>query len=144
VKSFRFPLERVLDWRALQLRTAEEKLARIQAELAQLHKAVADLDAQRRDVAARVLAAKSVEGLDLRALAAFELKRKGDRAALMLRVRQSELALEQQRKELIDRRRDYRVLEKLKERRREEWVYLADQELEALASDAYLAKWKPK
>jgi hypothetical protein len=33
---------------------------------------------------------------------------------------------------------------KLIDRCREGWVYLADQELEALASDAYLAKWKPK
>jgi len=36
VKSFKFSLQRVLDWRALQMRTEEEKLAMLQRKLAAL------------------------------------------------------------------------------------------------------------
>jgi len=36
MKTFRFPLQRVLEWRALQLRVEEEKLAGLQQQLTSL------------------------------------------------------------------------------------------------------------
>ena len=36
MKTFRFPLQRVLEWRALQLRVEEEKLAGLQQQLVSL------------------------------------------------------------------------------------------------------------
>jgi len=36
MKTFRFPLQRVLEWRALQLRVEEEKLAALQQQRASM------------------------------------------------------------------------------------------------------------
>ncbi len=82
MKSFRFPLQRVLDWRGLQLRTEEEKLAALQQKLAALiHREKALAAAQSRSEAA-VLGSPSIEGSDLRALAGFQVRIKSERAAL--------------------------------------------------------------
>jgi hypothetical protein len=63
MKAFHFPLQRVLDWRALQLRTEEEKLSAIQNKLAEvLHREnallVAELNAEMN-----LLGQSSVEGV---------------------------------------------------------------------------------
>jgi len=47
----------------------------------------------------------------------------------------------EQRQRLLKARTDHRVLEKLKERRWRQWVYLNDRELEETAAEVYLAKW---
>lgn len=141
MKSFRFPLDRVLEWRSLQLRTAEEKLARLQQQLNELQRCAAELQATGERVGGELLASESMQGADLRALAAFQLKIKRDAVRMAHRIHDCEQAVQRQRSELIERRRDHRVLEKLKERRKDEWIYLAEQELESMASDAFLAKW---
>src|SRR5580698_9040977 len=73
MKAFRFPLQRVLDWRKLQLRAEEEKLAALQRKLAALvHRENALKVAQSRSEAA-VLGQHAIPGFDLRALAEFEI-----------------------------------------------------------------------
>ncbi len=47
----------------------------------------------------------------------------------------------EQRKQLLKARKDFRVLEKLKEKRFKGWVYLSDREIEDNAAEAYISRW---
>jgi hypothetical protein len=47
----------------------------------------------------------------------------------------------EQRKRLLQARRDHTVLEKLKEKRLRTWSYLSDREIEETAAEAYISKW---
>jgi hypothetical protein len=42
---------------------------------------------------------------------------------------------------MLEARRRFRLLERLKERRHEDWRLARDRELEELASESYLARW---
>jgi flagellar export protein FliJ len=141
MKSFRFPLQRVLDWRTLQLRTEEEKLAGLQQKLASLiHRERALTVAQSRSESA-VLRPPSIEGSQLRALAGFQFRMKTERATLNTSRTQCEAQIAEQRKRLLKARKDCRVLEQLKEKRHKAWSYLGDREVEDTAAESYISNW---
>jgi flagellar export protein FliJ len=141
MKSFRFPLQRVLDWRTLQLRSEEEKLAGLQHKLAALiHREKALTMARSRSESA-VLRPPSIAGSDLRALAGFRVRIKSEHAALKASRAQCEAQIAEQRTRLLKARKDCRVLEQLKEKRQKEWSYLGDREVEDTAAESYLANW---
>src|SRR5713101_6439552 len=106
MKSFRFPLQRVLDWRALSLRTEEEKLGGLQHKLASFQHRENALTAAQLKSELGLLGLPSIDGSDLQAL------------------------------------KDYRVLEKLKEKRLRTWTYLSDRELENIAAESYISNWR--
>lgn len=137
---FRFPLERVLEWRKLQMRAEEERLAAIQQRLEMVDQrihALASADLQ-TEWGVRKLA--SVEGAELHGFPAFQARSRKMRDALEAEKLQCEKLAAAQRARLLKARKDYRVLEKLKERRHQAWVYLSDRELESIAADAYNSK----
>src|SRR5580692_1406480 len=115
MKSFQFPLQRVLDWRGTQLRTEEEKLAGLQQKLASLiHREKALTAVQSRSESA-VLSSACIEGADLRALAGFRARIKSERAALQTSRIQCEAQIVEQRRRLLKARKDCRILEQLKD-----------------------------
>jgi flagellar export protein FliJ len=141
MKSFRFSLQRVLEWRALQVRTEEEKLATIQNKLAEvLHRenalVVAQLGAEMN-----LLRQSSVEGSEFRALAAFQLRIRNQRISLLASRRKYEAEIAEQRKRLLKARKDCKTLENLKDRRKRTWTYLGDRELENTAAESYISNW---
>lgn len=141
MKAFHFPLQRVLDWRGLQLRTEEEKLSAIQNRLAEvLHREnallVAELNAEMN-----LLGQPSAEGSEFRALAAFQLRLRHERLSLLASRRNFEKLLAEQRKRLLKARKDCKTVENLKERRKTAWTYLNDRELETMAAESYISKW---
>lgn len=141
MKTFHFPLQRVLDWRALQMRTEEEKLAGLQRSLSALIHRDNTLTAAEIKAELGLLKQPSISGPDFQALAAFQRRVKTERAALKAQRTQCEAQMAEQRKRLLKARRDFRVLEKLKERRWKSWTYLTEREIEATASEAYISKW---
>lgn len=141
MKSFRFSLQRVLDWRTLQMRREEEKLGGLQNKLAGIvHRENALLAAQVKSESG-LLGLESIHGSDLRALAAFQLRMQNERVTLKAARTQCETQIVEQRKRLLKARRDHTVLEKLKEKRLRAWSYLSDRETEETAADAYISKW---
>jgi hypothetical protein len=52
--------------------------------------------------------------------------------------------MEQQRAQLLAARREFRLLEKLRQVRRAAWEAAVDREFEALAAETYLARWAPR
>jgi hypothetical protein len=139
--TFRFPLQKALDWRRMQLGVAEARLQQQLAALAGLDRARVELEAIGHRTEVEVRDYNPLAGGDLSALGSFRL---------LLKVRDRELAAKRVecQKELADRqallteaRRRCRLVERLKERRWAEWQSACDHELEELASDSYMARW---
>jgi flagellar export protein FliJ len=141
VKSFRFPLQRVMDWRALQMRSEEEKLGALQHRLSTLVHRENELTAAELKSSLELLRLPSIGGADLQALSAYKIRMKNERAAVQAGRKQCEQQVAEQRKRLLKARRDFRVLEKLKENKFKTWTYQSDREIENLAAEAYIAKW---
>lgn len=141
MKTFRFPLQRVLEWRALQLRVEEEKLAGLQQHLASLLQLGEKLTAERNRSQAQLFSSGTAVGSDLQSWALYQARLVKQQEILKIQLAQCEKLTLEQRQRLLKARTDHRVLEKLKERRWRQWVYLNDRELEDTAAEVYLSKW---
>lgn len=141
MKSFQFPLQKALDWRALQMRAEEDKLTAMQREQASLLQRDQALAAAQTRSEAGVLRSSFVDGADIRALAAFRLRIQSERNAIHATRQQVDAQILLQRKRLLKARKDVKVLERLKEKRLKTWQYLSDREVEQTAADNYMAQW---
>lgn len=141
MRAFRFPLQRVLEWRALQLRVEEEKLAGLQQQLASLVELREKLAAARHRSESHVFASGTVPGSDLQSWALYQARLAKQQELLKTQLLQCEKLILEQRQRLMKARTDHRVLERLKERRWKQWVSLSDREVEETANDVFLAKW---
>jgi flagellar export protein FliJ len=140
VKTFRFPLERVLDWRHLQMRAEEEKLAAMQHRLNLINQGINTLVSAESKSEWGVLKMPSFTGSDLQALAAFQDRVRKQRIALEIERAQFEKQIAAQRARLLKARKDFRILEKLKEKRKKAWTYLSDREVESAAAEAHISR----
>ena len=141
MKVFQFPLQRVLEWRELQMRTEEEKLSTIHNKLAEvLHRETA-LTAAQLNAEMNVLGRPLVEAAEFRALAAFQLRIRGEKVSLVAARKNLELQIAEQRKRLLKVRKDCKILENLKDRRKKAWTYLHDRELENTAAESFISNW---
>jgi len=141
MKTFRFPLQRVLEWRAVQLRVEEEKLAGLQQQLASLLQSREKLAAARDRSESHLFASGAAAGSDLQSWALYQARLAKQQEVLKGQVLECEKLILEQRHRLLKARTDHRVLEKLKDRRWKQWVYLNDREVEGTAAEVYLAKW---
>ena len=141
MKIFRFPLQRVLEWRALQLRVEEEKLAGLQQQLASLLELREKLAAARNRSQSHVFSSGAAAGSELQSWALYQARLAKQQELLKTQLVQCEKLITEQRQRLLKARTDHRVLENLKERRWKQWVYLNDREVEGTAAEVYLAKW---
>lgn len=141
MKTFRFPLQRVLEWRALQLRVEEEKLATLQQQLASLLQLREKLASARNRSESHLFVSGTAAGSDLQSWALYQARLVKQQELLKTQIVQCEKLILEQRQRLLKARTDHRVLERLKERRWRQWVYLNDRELEDTAAEVYLAKW---
>ena len=141
MKTFQFPLQRVLNWRALQMRSEEEKLAGLQHALAALIHRDNALTATQLKSELELLGLPSIDGSDLQALAAFQSRIQSEREILKVNRTRCEAQIAEQRTKLLKARRAFRVLEKLREKRWRMWTYLSDREVEHTAADNYISKW---
>ncbi len=142
MKRFRFTLQRVLEFRATRAEEEERKLTVLQAELAGLAQAIEQTN-QSRDNAARKLAtAQQARGEELWALTHFCARLDGERRVLEQKKSACAQRLARQQNSYMEARRDLRLLEKLRERRLAEWTIEAGREMENVAGELYLARWK--
>ena len=60
----------------------------------------------------------------------------------MLAARKNlEIHIAEQRRRLLKARKDCKVLENLKDRRKKAWTYLSDREIENTAAESYISNW---
>ena len=140
MKAFRFSLQRVLEWRTVQLRAEEEKLAAITNRLDTVVHNINGLSAAELKTEQGVLSRTSVAGAELQALTAFRDRVRKHKVLLEREKLQCEKLMATQRTRLLKARQDLMVLEKLKDKRHKAWVYLNERELEALAADSFISK----
>ena len=143
MRPFEFPLRRALEWRQTQLELAENKMHRLAAEIEEMALAAVKLDMVKARAEVAVRQAAVVEARDLWALAAYRQRMLAELQALALRRAVCEKQLAAQRQKVLEAQRQCRLLEKLEQRRHAEWRKAADREVETLAAESFLARWKP-
>jgi flagellar export protein FliJ len=139
--GFRFPLEKVLGWRRTELEIAEAGFKREAAALQEIDRQMAECEAAGIRAELQVRGWDSVTGGDLEALGSFRLYVKAAQAEMARKRAEQARKLKAREALMMEARRRYRLLEKLKERRREEWTAEENRAVEAAASESYLAKW---
>ena len=140
MRRFTFSLDRVLQWRSTQARLEESLLEALHAELRELNAGRTRLESEAGAAAAVVFQSGGASGAELATLGAFR-QACALRLARLDQVReQSTARIARQTEAALERRRAVRLLERLKERRLEEWKRTADRELELEAAEAWLAR----
>lgn len=139
--TFRFPLRRVLEWRHAQLELEEVKFRQQAAILAALDRQRAELEAEGIRAEVEVRDRRHVTGSDLSALGKYRLFIKDREAHLAQERAACSRLLEERQTAMLEARRRFCLLEKLKERRFAEWEKARDKELEEVASESFLARW---
>lgn len=141
MRVFRFPLEKVLDWRRTQLEVAEAELRKRAAALAAVDRERALVEAAAVAAEIEVRRASSVDGAELAALDEFRRHVHSQERMLAARRAECERRAAAQEAAMLEARRRCRLLERLRERRWSEWKAEADRELEQVAAESYLARW---
>jgi len=139
--TFRFPLQKVLDWRRTQLELAEARFQRQIAALAAIDRAYAEMEASGIRAEVEVRRWDPLAGRDLAALGRFRLLVQSREKQMALQRAECQRELAVRKSAMLEARRRCRLLERLKERRRAEWQAASDREVEEVAAESFLAGW---
>lgn len=141
MKKFTFPLGRVMDWRAVLVRAEETKLEQMYAELRAIDARTAQLDREREQSEQALIRVASATGAELAAADCFRkfafnerIRLEGLRAGVQQRIA-AQLQM------VAKKRRDVKLLERLKKQRYEQWRTDFGREMDAKADESFLAKW---
>jgi len=142
MKPFRFALQRILEFRASRVEAEERKLTTLREELAGLDRAIEQAEQSRAQSARSLATADETRGEDLRALTRFCSRLDRERTALDERKSSCAQRLARQRRSYTEARREHRLIEKLRERQLADWTREVGREMDRVAGDLYLARWK--
>jgi len=145
MKRFEFSLERVRQFRKLQMETEQAKLEQARARLEAVEAMIAELNRQRclaDDVSRRVRSnAGAVSMPDVAGHAQFATYLQRMESALVRRREQALVEMEQQRRVLLEARKKYEMLDRFRAASRTAWQVDFAREQETLAGELFLAKW---
>ena len=141
MRSFRFRLDRVLEWYRNQFDLEQARLAMTMTALHNAQQDVARFHAECLAVERDVIGRSEIQARDFPALGLFRLRAKQTELELNQELHKRESAVRDQMQRTQDAQRRLRLLEKLRDRRQAEYRYLEEKELEDLAAEAFLAKW---
>ncbi len=127
----------------LQARIEETKLEQLHGEIRGIEARQAELNGQRTESEKALLDAPSVTGLQLAELDVFQRFSIAENARLERRRVECGQRIAAQIQLVAEKRRDVRLLERLKEQRLKTWNTELGREIDAQADEAHLAKWKP-
>ncbi|HUA21409.1 MAG TPA: hypothetical protein VMB25_21830 [Bryobacteraceae bacterium] len=140
MKRFEFPLERVRRWRAEQAGLEELKLRQLLASKTQLEAARRRAEAEGRKSAEQVLAQAFLEASELHYLDGYRRHIQKRVRDLDNHVRQCEAQAAKQRQRVIEARRQFELLDRLRTTALAEWRAAGNKEQEDLAAELFLAK----
>jgi flagellar export protein FliJ len=141
MSAFRFPLQKVLEYRRKQLELAEVHYKQQLAVLGDLDRQRAEIEASGATAETEVRQWDGVAGGDLAALGRFRLRVKSEEARIEGQRVEAAKEVAARQEAILQARRSAKLLERLRERRMEEWQAQHDRELDELASDSFLAQW---
>ena len=141
MQRFRFPLEKVREWRGTQVELEEARLEKLLGERQQLEATLAQLDAGRVLEERAVLRMTRVSAEQLAALDYYRIYVEERKRQTQAQIAECGGRIARQRTRLMEARRNFQLLDRLKERRLAEWRLDFSREQEALAGELYLARW---
>ena len=139
MKRFEFTLDKVRHWRLGQADVEELKLQKLHLDLRAVDVEREQIEAERAD-AERI---RMLPGVNAQDLANLDTFRQYIRTGILANVKkrsQCQAEVEEQRQKLIEARRQFELLDKLKQKSLAEWQTAQDKEQEELAGELYLAK----
>lgn len=145
MKRFEFPLERVRQYRHLQMETEHARLEQLHAKMHAIDQMEAELDRQTRRAEDALRASLSpgaaVDPAQTGSMSDFRAYQQA--MARMLATRRAEMThqIAVQRQELLEARRRYEVLDRFKGKSRKEWTAAYDREQDELAGENFLARY---
>lgn len=142
MKRFAFTLEAALEWRKHRMEAEQARLQSLEAERLAVIEAMRQVDQSWEQAQQQLLAAKMVDAFELTAIEGFHKASDAQRLRLRREQDRLERAVREQQGRLVEASRQYRLLEKLRQRRREEWQRAVDKQLEDEAGELYLAQWR--
>jgi flagellar export protein FliJ len=140
MKKFDFPLGRVADWRETQARLEESKLETLYAERRAIDAQERALDREREE-AEKSVAERGAKGHDLARLGEFRRFTVAERTRLEKLRADCSQRIAAQIQVVMAKRRDVKLLERLKQQKLIAWNRELHREIDAQADEAYLAKW---
>lgn len=141
MKAFQFQLGRILHIRVAQERTEQQKLDQVRSAKAGIEAEIAALDQSVVDSQQRLRAETTVYAAELLQLRAYERSVQRVREQLVQRLAEQERIVRAQSEALLLAKRNVKLLERLRDKRRTEWLAEADRELEAFTSDFAASQW---
>jgi flagellar export protein FliJ len=139
MKAFQFRLQNLLEFRQARFEAEQEKLGRMESEVADLAARAAEIQQELFNVSNEPASRGTVTGRDLQVMimcrTALQNELKRATTALDAARRQAE----RQRAVVIKAGQEHRALELLKEKQWSEWNYEFNRELEEFAAEAHLS-----
>jgi flagellar biosynthesis chaperone FliJ len=140
MKKFTFPLGRVMDWRAMIARVEESKLEQMYGELRAIDARMAALDREREQSERAVLAKAVSTGMELASLDTFRRFVFEERIRLERTRAEVQQRITAQIQVVANKRRDVKLLQRLKDDRFESWQKDFAREIDGQAEESFLAK----
>ena len=138
MSPFRFRLEKVLAWRRTQVDLEEARFKQQMAAVKQLDRSRAELEAEGILAEVEVRAWEPLAGADLAALAGFRLHVRTQEKVIAARRAEAEKELDTRKNALLEARRRWQLIGRLKERHLANWQAACDRELEDAAAESHL------
>lgn len=140
MKAFEFRLERIADYRRQQADLARNELQKLTGLFDRLAEQRRNLEQCAADTRANTLRRSDLTGQDLMALSAY-----GEhvvRSVQEIERKKADLAkqIQNQRSVVMEAERNVKLLERLRDRKFEEWRAETERELDAIAADSHLAR----
>ena len=140
MKRFHFPLETVRRWRLERAGIEELKLRQILAEKERLSAAKGQIQGQLSQTVQQVLGQPSIPAFELESLDSFSVHVRGRVRKLDSQERECEARIVDQRNKVLKARRQFELIERLRQKALTEWRAAGNKEQEDLAAELFLAK----
>lgn len=141
MKKFTFRLDRVLEWRKTQERIEEIKLERLHADLLAIESRRRGLADARSRAFPDLVRSGSVTGFDLAMLDTYRKSVGVQASRLTAERRELDGLIAKQIQEFAGRRRDVRLIERLREQKFQKWRGAFLQEIDREAEEIHLSKF---
>ena len=141
MKAFRFPLDRVLQWRATQCDLEETATARLISQREQLQSQLEQIGRYRQEASEVILAEREVDSVTFQTVANFHRRIAQLKSRTEANAKSLEAEIAAQMIRTADARRKKRLLETLRGKKLQNWTALQNAENEQAAADSWLTKF---
>ena len=140
MRRFQFPLERVRRWRSEQANLEELKLQQLRAELDSLAAEKHKVQEELASTETQLLAQQSLFPLDLESLDSYRFFVRSRVRDIGQRERACDAKVAAQRQQVIEARRKFELLDRLRTSALQEWTAASAKEQEDLTAELFLAR----